>query len=308
MNSTSIYDQAKTFVLETNSAGISVIQRKFRMGYSLAKGIIDRLELEGIVSPRSPDGTWQVFKNTPNNKMNDSIVDTLPVHTLISTENRLGGLMLCGINHGYSKQDEILDASGVDRADPHKSFFSDKAVNDYRMRNRIVEWFRLWGYNLAATKDAAGIFDKSLVQTNWLQSVTNNVADLNVRAACISDSESFLHTCETLKPKILFFFSKELLWAFTSQELSAKVQAIFGAPVTETKWLQQEIAENGKILTRFKIGMAEYENLKIVSLPHPTGSKGLADNYIAAFKPHIASLVDPWWLTHESLHRVTEHS
>ena len=47
----------------------------------------------------------------------------LPVHTLIGRENREGGLLLCGLNHGYSKEDERQDAAGINRADPHKSFF-----------------------------------------------------------------------------------------------------------------------------------------------------------------------------------------
>lgn len=47
----------------------------------------------------------------------------LPVHTLIGHENREGGLLLCGLNHGYSKEDERQDAAGIDRSDPNKSFF-----------------------------------------------------------------------------------------------------------------------------------------------------------------------------------------
>ncbi|GAC1605456.1 MAG: hypothetical protein NVS3B3_03370 [Aquirhabdus sp.] len=299
MHDEATYEQAKTFVLNSNTAGISIIQRQFRMGYSLAKDIIERMEAEGVISPPLADGTRQVFEKITNPPMNDSAMDALPVNSLICKENRNGGLMLCGINHGYTKQDELLDAAGIDRSDSHRSFFSDKSVNDYRMRNRIVEWFRLWGYSLASTKETAAAFEKSIIQTNWLQSCTNNVKKLNIRAACIADCESFLHTCDTLTPKVLVFFSKELLLAFTSQELSARVQAIFGVQVKDTQWLQSSVIENGKSLKAFKVGIIEYERLKIVSLPHPTGSKGLADSYIAAFRPQIAEIIDPWWGHHQ---------
>ena len=58
-------------------------------------------------------------------------MNELPVHSLIGPENRDGGLLLCGLNHGYSKNDELRDVAGINRADPHKSFFSDGEVNDY---------------------------------------------------------------------------------------------------------------------------------------------------------------------------------
>jgi hypothetical protein len=47
----------------------------------------------------------------------------LAVHTLIGRKNREGGLLLCGLNHSYSKDDERQDAAGIDRSDPAKSSF-----------------------------------------------------------------------------------------------------------------------------------------------------------------------------------------
>ena len=134
----------------------------------------------------------------------------LPVHTLIFDENKDGGLLLCGLNHGYSKEDERLDTSGVDRSDSHKSFFSDSEVNDYPFRNRIVSWFSLWGYELARVKEKAGSLERSILQTNWLQTCSNNMDGVNIEEACIDDSESFLHTCATLKPGIILFFGQKL--------------------------------------------------------------------------------------------------
>ncbi|WP_283744421.1 hypothetical protein [Sideroxydans sp. CL21] len=72
-------------------------------------------------------------------------MDELPVHTLIGHENREGELLLCGLNLGYSKEDERQEAAGINRSDTEKSFFSDGEVNDYPFRNRIVSWFSLWG-------------------------------------------------------------------------------------------------------------------------------------------------------------------
>jgi len=223
----------------------------------------------------------------------------LPVHTLICDENRDGGLLLCGINHGYSKDDERQDVAGVDRSDSHKSFFSDSEVNDYPFRNRIVSWFRLWGYELAQSKQSAGSFERSFIQTNWLQTCSNNVGGMNIKQACIDGHDSFLETCNALKPGAIFFFGKELLWAFTSPALSQKIESIFGARAGEIKWLQKDVYHNGKPCRRFRFGFQQYEKLVVVALPHATGAQGIATDYIAEFKPEMSEVIDSWWAKHK---------
>lgn len=226
-------------------------------------------------------------------------MDTLPVQTLIGPENRSGGLLLCGANHGYSKEDERRDAAGINRADTHKSFFSDADVNNYPFRRNIVTWFSLWGYQLARSGDKAGAFERSIVQTNWLQTCSSNTDDINTQWACIEDHESFLLTCQTLKPKVIFFFGRELLWAFTSPTLGEKVESIFGSRVGKTQWIQKDVVFNGKARRRFRFGFQQYENLCVVALPHATAAQGVAHDYIEAFKPEMSEVIDAWWAQHE---------
>lgn len=45
------YDEAVAFVAETGQASISLIQRRFRIGYNRAARIIEKMEQEGIVGP-----------------------------------------------------------------------------------------------------------------------------------------------------------------------------------------------------------------------------------------------------------------
>jgi len=45
------YDEAVAFVVETGQASISLIQRRFRIGYNRAARIIEKMEKEGIVGP-----------------------------------------------------------------------------------------------------------------------------------------------------------------------------------------------------------------------------------------------------------------
>ena len=45
------YDEAVAFVAETGQASISLIQRRFRIGYNRAARIIEKMEEEGVVGP-----------------------------------------------------------------------------------------------------------------------------------------------------------------------------------------------------------------------------------------------------------------
>lgn len=238
---------------------------------------------------------FQIFLDS----VDGSQIDDLPVHTLIGPYNREGGLLLCGLNHGYSKADERLDAAGIDRSDTNKSFFSDGEVNDYPFRNRIVSWFSLWGYELARSKEKSGAFEKSIIQTNWLQTCSNNMDGINTQQECIEDNDSFLQTCQALKPGLIFFFGRELFLAFTSSALTSKVEHIFGARIGEPSWLQKEVYFNGKPRRRFRFGFQKYERLTVVVLPHATGAQGIASDYIEAFQPEMSEVIESWWIKHE---------
>lgn len=45
------YDEAVAFVAETGQASISLIQRRFRIGYNRAARIIEKMEEQGVVGP-----------------------------------------------------------------------------------------------------------------------------------------------------------------------------------------------------------------------------------------------------------------
>ncbi|HEX16715.1 MAG TPA: DNA translocase FtsK, partial [Deltaproteobacteria bacterium] len=45
------YDEAVAFVMETGQASVSLLQRRFKIGYNRAARLIERMEREGIVGP-----------------------------------------------------------------------------------------------------------------------------------------------------------------------------------------------------------------------------------------------------------------
>lgn len=50
-----LYDEAVQLVVDMQTASVSMLQRKFRIGYSRAARIVDQMELRGVVGP--PDGS-----------------------------------------------------------------------------------------------------------------------------------------------------------------------------------------------------------------------------------------------------------
>ncbi|RLA98096.1 MAG: DNA translocase FtsK, partial [Deltaproteobacteria bacterium] len=45
------YEEAVAFVMEVGQASVSLLQRRFKIGYNRAARIIERMEREGIVGP-----------------------------------------------------------------------------------------------------------------------------------------------------------------------------------------------------------------------------------------------------------------
>lgn len=248
---------------------ISFLQRHLKLGYGAA------LDLDAQLGPAGGKD--------------------LPVHTRIFADNASGGLLLCGINHGYTKEDERLDSQGVDRSDPFKSFFSDKRVNDYRLRNNIVKWFELWGFPLQTEHARAGMLERSIVQTNWLQTCTSDARGFSVQRECVANADSFLATCEQLKPRLMLLFSKELLWALSSSALRPRVQAIFGQAVGPVEWVEKPVP-NAKC---FKIGRLRFERGTVLSLPHASGAQGITDAFIGA-QEAVKAEIATWWEAHRA--------
>ncbi|MCX7856733.1 MAG: DNA translocase FtsK 4TM domain-containing protein [Deltaproteobacteria bacterium] len=56
------YEEAKEFVMQKGEASISMIQRRFRIGYNRAARIIERMEKEGIVGPSDGVRPREVLK------------------------------------------------------------------------------------------------------------------------------------------------------------------------------------------------------------------------------------------------------
>lgn len=62
-----LFDQVVDFVVETQRASISSVQRKFRIGYNRAARIVEQMEAEGIISPPAHNGNREVLAAPSHN-------------------------------------------------------------------------------------------------------------------------------------------------------------------------------------------------------------------------------------------------
>ena len=207
------------------------------------------------------------------------------------TENREGGLMICGINWGGSEEETPNDGDTLKKE--KKSFFSDADVNNWPYRNRLLTWFELFGHPLKTTENMSNQFERSIIQTNWLSSQSKNMAGKSLRAECIREWDNFEWHVQTIRPKIIIFLSVSLLDTLNSSACAEKANLLLGKP-EKSNFYRKTVFSNGKVLKRFRVGVQNFKNTTVIALPHPTGSIGLSNNYIQSFKPEVYPILEKY--------------
>jgi prepilin-type processing-associated H-X9-DG protein len=71
-----IYEDAKYLVIEQQTASVSMLQRRFRIGYGKASQLIDRLEAEGVIGPYEGSKPRKVLQQEQDKPMPLSLVET----------------------------------------------------------------------------------------------------------------------------------------------------------------------------------------------------------------------------------------
>ena len=192
------------------------------------------------------------------------------------------GLMICGYEWGWSKEDQKKEEPSIDYS--IQCTFSNKALRygehakQWKYDKAIRKWFSLWEHPLS--ENGLGTdFDKSIVQTNWAYSCNNNISDYS-KFLEQDQIDNFLLHIETLRPKVIVFMGRKLIDLLRNDKVWDRFTAIVGQ---ETKPLQlvQKTEYDG---TRFKVFFNNFENCKVICLPHPSSSRGLSDEYISLFK------------------------
>jgi hypothetical protein len=210
----------------------------------------------------------------------------LNLATALYPENSSDGLAICGMNWGGDPDPDFQWTRDV----VGDSFFSDPRSNDYPYQRRLLRWFERLGHPLATTEDRAGAFERSIIQTNWIPNQSPNMRGSDLGGECVRNLGNFEFHMERLRPKLLLFTSVALLDALNSPSCIGAARRVFGwGPRPDVLTRSIEVA--GKRHKRFRVGFQKFERVQIIALPHPSGSRGLSDEYIAAFADVIGALL-----------------
>lgn len=199
-------------------------------------------------------------------------------------ENLCGGVMICGINFGYSDKDEAQENAGVFTESEPLSFFSDSAVNNTRFRKKVLNWLTGWGFEFVSQAGQEGVFERTFFQTNWLDTQTKSV-DSNEpinHKLLVSESDGFLNLLECRKPSVVLFFGSMLIEVLNDIALRDRVVSILGQRSGNAEVFRAELP--GYTGIQFKLLVQKFGETQIIGLPHPQ-ARGVSDKYMAALKP-----------------------
>ncbi|AFI03669.1 hypothetical protein [Helicobacter cetorum] len=197
--------------------------------------------------------------------------------------NKKHGLVICGLNHGvgvYEDPDNVNAEFIKKVSEEEQSYYF--ATIPFRFQRRITGWFGLWDCALESEEEKMGAFEKSLININWVDTKSKNFDD-----ELIEHKDNFLQYIEVLEPKLLFFFGIDMLRALNDERIKPYVENFLGKAKNEPNYITKPF--EGK---SFRVGFQSFEKCEVVAFPHPTGTIGLSDEYIALFKDDIKPLIE----------------
>lgn len=216
-------------------------------------------------------------------------------HSIFTGHNDKRGLLICGYEWGFSKEDERQFAKG------HQLPFFDKDAQTtfsnktpaygkralaWRYDARINRWFELWGHSLSR-EDLGGSFEKSIVQSNWCNTQEHHIKDdYYAKLTDPAQVNNFLHHVAALDPAIIMFMGSVMIDVLQQPPILQRFTDIVGNQIKPLEKIQKN--DSGR---RFKIGFQKFSRCTVVSLPHPSSSRGLTDRYIGLFANEIGGLI-----------------
>lgn len=201
------------------------------------------------------------------------------------------GIALCGYEWGYSKHDQYLDDNHSHEIEIKpaeiRSFYQKAQVCSSSYDLRIIRWFEFFGHPLGGNNGLSAL-DKSILQTNWCDSQAPSVSDYNQFLAP-GNLQNFLKTMDAYRPKILMLMGARQIQYLQNPVVKAPFSEIFGREIAPV-----EIQAKPFSGRKFRVAFQKFEDVNIISFPHPSGSRGLADDYIKLFSEKMKSILDKY--------------
>ena len=215
-------------------------------------------------------------------------------NTIFEGFNDKEGIMLCGYEWGFSKKDrerfkkaELQEFGDIQELNTSFSNKINVFLESFPYDERIIKWFGLWGHPLERDN---GPFEKCIIQTNWCDTQNQNMHNVNRHKKLLKCKDNFLLHARKLMPRIIIFFGSDMIKVLNNSEVKNEFEEISGKENSKLKILQKELGNR----RRFKVGFQSFENCEIISLPHPSGSHGVSDDYIALFKKEIGPILEKY--------------
>ncbi len=208
-----------------------------------------------------------------------------------------GGLMICGYEWGYSKEDQAKDENGVVHVFKKDAgcTFANKEICygpdalKWRYDNTVKKWFEMWGHPL---QNLPGDFEMSIIQTNWCNTQDHS---LNGDYSKLLDQEqvdNFIYHIEYFKPLVILFMGSQLIKALQNPKVIKRFEIICGKSVGNSETVQKPFSGR-----RFEIVFQNFETCNVVCFPHPSSARGLSDTYIESFRDRMDKILQNYKLS-----------
>ena len=204
------------------------------------------------------------------------------------------GLMICGYEWGFSEKDQRMVESGEEiffdkdavTVFPNKSPAHGKRAFSWKYDNRVIKWFSLWGHPLSR-EALGGDFEKCLVQTNWCNTEGHKIDEDYYHKLTNSEQlENFIFHIKELEPSLILFMGSEMINILQDKNVMKLFSEVMGNPESPPTKSQKPFSGR-----QFKIGFQSFTKCEVISLPHPSSSRGLSDDYISLFADEIGGLI-----------------
>lgn len=227
------------------------------------------------------------MRNVPYNEIQCSLGNSV-----FPEFNDKNGLMICGYEWGHSKHDKHLEENHKEALDKKKNeintFFQKSGTYSSPYDLRIIKWFNIFGHSLGENNGESS-FDKCILQTNWCDDQGTYVDDYS-KFLSKENTENFLSTVQKFQPSILLFMGAKQIHYLQTQEIKPRFMEIFGDEVQQPEIKQKSSFEGRK----FKITFQTFDRINIISFPHPSGSRGLKDDYIRLFSEEVGEVLNKY--------------
>jgi hypothetical protein len=204
------------------------------------------------------------------------------------------GLMICGYEWGYSKDDQEADAKGIEYqpADTDAAHtFANKELQHgpralrWRYDASIMKWFEIWGH--AFNKSNPSDFEKSVIQTNWCDTMNHSMSGDYSKLNDSPHVENFIYHISYFEPSVILFMGSKLINALQNNGTLDNFQSIMGKCTKPPVIMQKSFTGR-----QFKFTFQSFEKCEVVCLPHPSSTRGLSDGYISLFADEMDAILE----------------